>query len=152
MSRLPQRFPPALARLVARLPQTPPALALSMALNLALDRMLPRAALQALEGRCVRLQVNDLGVQIAVRYVEGRFHAVGGSGAADVCISADASAFALLALRREDPDTMVFKRKLVVEGDTDAGLALKNALDAVEWPQFVKTLTDSGIGKFFQRT
>jgi hypothetical protein len=35
-----------------------------------------------------------------------------------------------LALRREDPDTLFFTRRLVLEGDTELGLALKNALDA----------------------
>lgn len=39
--------------------------------------------------------------------------------------------FLALALRREDPDSLFFTRRLVVEGDTETGLALKNALDAL---------------------
>ena len=38
-----------------------------------------------------------------------------------------------LALRREDPDTLFFKRRLVMTGDTDLGLVVKNALDAIDW-------------------
>ena len=36
-------------------------------------------------------------------------------------------------LRLEDPDTLFFSRRLVIEGDTELGLALKNALDAASW-------------------
>lgn len=39
--------------------------------------------------------------------------------------------YAALALRREDPDTLFFTRRLVIEGDTALGLELKNALDAL---------------------
>jgi len=42
------------------------------------------------------------------------------------------SGFLALALRREDPDTLFFSRRLVLEGDTELGLALKNALDALD--------------------
>ena len=37
------------------------------------------------------------------------------------------------ALRREDPDTLFFTRRLVLEGDTALGLEIKNALDALGW-------------------
>ena len=36
-----------------------------------------------------------------------------------------------LALRREDPDSLFFSRRLVVEGDTALGLVVKNALDSL---------------------
>ncbi len=44
--------------------------------------------------------------------------------------------FHLLASRREDADTLFFARRLVMEGDTDLGLIVKNTLDAVDWPRF----------------
>jgi len=37
------------------------------------------------------------------------------------------------ALRREDPDTLFFTRRLVLEGDTALGLEIKNTLDALGW-------------------
>ena len=43
-----------------------------------------------------------------------------------------AADFARLALRLEDPDTLFFNRRLLIEGDTDLGLTVKNMLDAVE--------------------
>jgi predicted lipid carrier protein YhbT len=43
----------------------------------------------------------------------------------------DNGADVALALRREDPDTLFFSRRLVLEGDTELGLVVKNALDAM---------------------
>ena len=52
----------------------------------------------------------------------------------DLAISANAQDFVLLAQRRQDPDTLFFNRRLVMEGDTELGLVVKNALDAIELP------------------
>ena len=53
---------------------------------------------------------------------------------ADLTISAGAYDFLQLAQRREDPDTLFFSRRLSMEGDTELGLVVKNALDALEMP------------------
>lgn len=53
-----------------------------------------------------------------------------GNARPDVTISATANDFLALALRREDPDTLFFSRRLAIEGDTEIGLLLKNTLDA----------------------
>lgn len=41
--------------------------------------------------------------------------------AVDVCIRGTWRDFLLLASRQEDPDTLFFRRRLVIEGDTDFG-------------------------------
>lgn len=129
------RFPAPLAAVVARLPTLPPSLALAAGLNLALGRILPRDALEPLLGRRVRLKVRDAGLAAQVRYEGGRFWPEAVIGEADVIVSATARDFALLAARKEDPDTLFFSRRLLLEGDTDLGLVVKNTLDAVDWPQ-----------------
>lgn len=53
---------------------------------------------------------------------------------ADLTLSATAHDFLLLAQRRQDPDTLFFSRRLSMEGDTELGLVVKNALDAIELP------------------
>jgi len=53
-------------------------------------------------------------------------------GASDVCIRGDLKSFVLLAAQKEDPDTLFFQRDLVIEGDTDLGLEVKNLLDSLE--------------------
>jgi len=51
----------------------------------------------------------------------------------DVRISGKLADFWLLASRKEDPDTLFFSRALTIEGETEAGLYLKNLLDALEF-------------------
>ena len=40
--------------------------------------------------------------------------------------------FMSMASRQVDPDTLVFQRRLVMEGDTELGLGLKNYLDGMD--------------------
>jgi predicted lipid carrier protein YhbT len=57
-----------------------------------------------------------------------------GLGAPDVTMRASLADYLALALRREDPDTLFFTRRLVLEGDTALALEIKNALDALGRP------------------
>jgi predicted lipid carrier protein YhbT len=76
-------------------------------------------------------------VGVAVRVRPGRFEPVVPDRPVDVTFTACAADYLLLATRRVDPDTMFFDRRLLIEGDTDAGLRLKNLLDAVELPRWL---------------
>jgi O2-independent ubiquinone biosynthesis accessory factor UbiT len=115
-----------------RLPELPPALALCAALNVALrGRLLSRCALEPAVGKRVRIELDAprLGVTVSLR----RNYFLPARGRPDVTIRAAPRDYLSLALRREDPDTLFFTRRLVMEGDTDLGLVVKNALDAVDW-------------------
>lgn len=46
----------------------------------------------------------------------------------DVRIAASIDDFVLLANQQADPDTLFFQRRLVIEGDTELGLAMKNLI------------------------
>ncbi len=114
------------------LPEAPPALALCAALNVALrSGLLSRSALEPLQGRVLRLEAAGFGVGVSVTLVEGAFRPA--SRRPDVVIRAKPRDYLALALRREDPDTLFFTRRLAIEGDTELGLVVKNALDAVDW-------------------
>ena len=57
----------------------------------------------------------------------------------DLRISASTRDFIALALRQEDPDALFFDRRLLMEGDTDLGLVVKNTVTAAatlsrSWP------------------
>ena len=118
-----------------RLPQLPPTLGLTTALNLALDRILPRATLEPLTGKLVCLRVTDGGLTLLFTLTEKGFRPAVSSSKPDLMISATTRDFIALALREEDPDTLFFSRRLLMEGDTDLGLLVKNTLDAVDWPR-----------------
>ena len=133
--RLPDfTLPDRLFRLGARLPHLPPTLALITALNLALDRLLPREPLSPLAGKRLALRITDAGLTLRFKLDGPRFVPVFDGLAADLTISARARDFIALALREEDPDTLFFSRRLVMEGDTELGLLVKNTLDAIELP------------------
>ena len=43
--------------------------------------------------------------------------------------------YAALAAREADPDTLFFNRRLVVEGETELALWVKNTLDTIDIPR-----------------
>lgn len=53
-------------------------------------------------------------------------------GVADASIRGTIKSFLQLAARSEDPDTLFFQRELIIEGDTELGLQVKNLLDRLE--------------------
>jgi predicted lipid carrier protein YhbT len=133
--KLPQFVIPApLGRLVGRLPQLPPTLALVGALNVALDRILPRDRIEPLTGKRLTIVVTDAGLNLRFTLGAHGFLPSLDRGKPDLRISATARDFLALALREEDPDTLFFGRRLLMEGDTDLGLLVKNTLDAIELP------------------
>jgi predicted lipid carrier protein YhbT len=135
-ARIPQfTLPRFVGAVHERLPQLPPTLGLTTALNLALDRILPRDTLTPLAGKLVCLRVTDGGLTLLFTLSEKGFRPAVSSSKPDLMISATTRDFIALALREEDPDTLFFSRRLVMEGDTDLGLLVKNTLDAVDWPR-----------------
>ena len=64
--------------------------------------------------------------------------AVPDGGPVTLRVAADAASFLRLARGEDDADRLFFERALVMEGDTEYGLILKNTLDAigplVDWP------------------
>jgi predicted lipid carrier protein YhbT len=134
--KLPDFTLPALfARLGPRLPQLPPTLALVTALNAALDRLLPKEPLEPLLGRRVTIRVLDAGMTLRFAYGERGFRPSFDAAPADVTMSARARDFLALLLREEDPDTLFFSRRLLMEGDTELGLLVKNTLDGIDLPR-----------------
>ena len=126
-------LPRPLAQLASRLPQQPPTQLLVLALNLALGPVLDRENLAPLQGRHLRLRVLDAGLTLDFSLGPERFQRHPGHATPDLCFSANTRDFIALALREEDADTLFFDRRLLLEGDTELGLLVKNTLDAIDW-------------------
>jgi len=126
-------LPAPFARIGARLPALPPTLALTTLLNLAPRQLLPRDVLAPLTGKRVELRVRDAGLVIGFTLDPWGFRPAPPGGAADLALTASARDFLALALREEDPDTLFFSRRLLMEGDTELGLLVKNTLDGADW-------------------
>ena len=129
-------LPPPLGQLLGRLPRYPGAWMFSRWLNLALAPQLPGDVKAALEGRLLRLGVRDAGLQFDFAWHgrRQRFEPGRAADRPDLLIAASLHDLWLLAMRREDPDTLFFSRRLVLEGDTELALLFKNTLDAIEGP------------------
>jgi predicted lipid carrier protein YhbT len=128
-------LPRPLLQLAARLPAwplaTPASRAFAAAANLAAWPSLRELDWTQIYGRRFCVQIKDLGLKLHFSLHASGFRAERGA-TSDVTFSATAADFARLALRLEDPDTLFFNRRLLIEGDTDLGLGVKNMLDAVE--------------------
>ncbi|MBK5073575.1 SCP2 domain-containing protein [Budviciaceae bacterium CWB-B4] len=87
--------------------------------------------LDFLEQRWLKVEVRDLGLRWFVTVREGVL-LVSDNQQEDVSFSGDANDLILIAARKQDPDTLFFQRRLVIEGDTELGLYVKNLMDAIE--------------------
>ena len=100
---------------------------------------LAEGELEFLEGRWLSIHVRDIGLLWYTSVINGRL-VVSPEAEADVSFSADASDLLMIAARKQDPDTLFFQRRLVIEGDTELGLYVKNLMDAIELEQMPKAL------------
>lgn len=131
--KIPQfTLPPPFAALVRPLPRWPLAAALAAALDAGVGRVVSAEAIAPLEGRCIRLTVRDLALDVTVACRGARFRPAPADAVPDVAIAATLRDYAALALRAEDPDTLFFARRLSVTGDTELGLVVKNLLDGID--------------------
>lgn len=131
-------LPRPVAALFSRLPQWPHSAALAAALNIAVrSGVLPADELGPLEQCLLRVRVLDAGVVATVAWDGRRFAPRGNGDEAALAFSAPASAYLQMLTRQEDPDTLFFHRRLLIEGDTELGLFAKNLLDRVEVPAWL---------------
>lgn len=131
------RIPDPVARVLGRLPHYPGSVLFVTGLNLVLARHLHPDTLHRLEGRSLRIHVADAGLRFDYTWRDGAFRAARHDVAEpDLTFRADAWDFHCLLQRREDPDTLFFSRRLVIEGDTELGLMVKNTLDSIDMAVF----------------
>lgn len=117
--------------LLQRLPMQPPALALAAALNRWLEPRLPAHVRETLANRCVQIDVTDLGLTLRLQRGPRGFTLAGAHMPVALRIAADAPTFWRLLRGSDDADRLFFERALMMEGDTEMGLVLKNTLDAI---------------------
>ena len=112
---------------------------LEQVLSWQLRQALADGELEFLDGRWLSINVRDIGLRWYTS-VENDKLIVSQDADADVSFSADASDLLMIAARKQDPDTLFFQRRLVIEGDTELGLHVKNLMDAIELEQMPKPL------------
>lgn len=132
---------PAMLRELARRLPPPPLSAvpfpvqkaiLERALGMAFRAPLARGQLAFLQGRRLRVTVTDFGLCWDITCEPAGLCVRRPGVRADVELRARLHAFALLATRQADPDTLFFQRRLSIAGDTELGLECKNLMDSLE--------------------
>ena len=126
--------PRPIGRLLAALPQYPHSVAASIGLTLLLRDLFPASDAERVLGKVICLDVRDAGMRVKLRVDPHGYTPCSDRTEPHVTITAGSREFLLLALRKEDPDTLFFDRRLCIEGDTELGLLVKNALDRVSPP------------------
>jgi predicted lipid carrier protein YhbT len=89
-----------------------------------------KARLAAIEGLTFLLDVTDIQKRYPFHVQKGKLCIVWGEGKKpDVTLRGDFESLWGLLRRRADADSLFFSRKLVVEGDVQASIFLKNILE-----------------------
>lgn len=98
-----------------------------------------------LHNKSIKIKITDSDTIFYIGFKHRRFELFSHSKA-DVCFSGKLEAFIYLAARQEDPDTLFFQRRLMIEGDTELGLELKNILDSLDYDILPDVLQSSMKG------
>lgn len=100
-------------------------------LNHALKALLEEGELDFLKDRSCAIQVRDTRLRSVITNQRNKLVFLPASTPAEVTISSSSDGFLNLVTQNVDPDTLFFRRELLIEGDVELGLYLKNMLDAL---------------------
>lgn len=129
---------PALVRLSTHLlPAVLRQQALSAGLNAAFRQPVQRGELDFMRGRCARIRVSDIDLDFSVTLLGQRLFVSMNPIAPDVTFRAELRDLLSVVAGQTDPDTLFFRRRLAIEGNTELGLALKNFLDSQDPEQLI---------------
>ncbi|AZS50364.1 Sterol-binding domain protein [Entomomonas moraniae] len=138
------KIPSFVKQVTKRLPRKPVQYGLVIALNQLLRKEVLPADMTLLAGKQFEIVIDDLGLVINFTANEQKFIVSHYQGEPDLRFIAEMIDFSKMILRKEDPDTLFFNRKLQIEGDTELGLIVKNLLDSIDWSTvpFMKSIVD----------
>jgi predicted lipid carrier protein YhbT len=124
---------PSIARKpLAWIPLPIKAKAITGAMNAMFVKLLEAGELEFLAERVMNVIVSDAELRFSVRLDQNKLRAGVEAPEADLTIEGTVYTFLLLATRKEDADTLFFRRQLKTSGDTELGLYVKNFLDGLE--------------------
>ena len=125
-------LPSIASRPLAWVPIAIKAKAITSAMNTMFAAPLAAGELGFLAQSVININVSDAELRFSVRLEGDKFCAGKEVPKADLTIEGTVYTFLLLATRKEDADTLFFRRQLKTSGDTELGLYVKNFLDGLE--------------------
>jgi len=96
-----------------------------------------------LQDKWLQISILDMGLAFYLSFDKDKLIMANAISQPDVSFSGGSKEFILLASRSEDPDTLFFQRRLVIEGDTELGLYIKNSIDGIDfdnWPDWLNKI------------
>ena len=123
--------PKRLAPLVRLIPPAVSRRLLERAMSRVLAAPLAGGDLDFMAGRRLGIQVSDLALEWVIVSRDGRL--VVCDEPAEASVRGTVTDLLLLASRLEDADTLFFQRRLVLTGDTELGLTVRNLLERLPW-------------------
>ena len=129
-------LPPLLAAPLGLVPVPVHSSVLAFALNHLFARPLRDGELDFLVNRAITIKVYDAQLTFCLTLVGGQLAAASES-VADLIVGGALYDLLLLATGREDPDTLFFQRRLLLDGDTELGLYVKNFLNSQDPQEFL---------------
>lgn len=113
-------------------PKGPQILLANHLLNRLFSEQIEDGDMDFMKGKSLQIYVRDLDMSWCISFDGIQASAQPGAIDSDVRISAGVAEYLKLLSRAEDPDTLFFQRKLVIEGDTELALTVKNMLDGFD--------------------
>ena len=144
-----RKIPLLLARNAARIPFGVQKSLLLKVMEQAFQEPLEDGDFEFLEGKWMKVEITDIGMTWFFSYSEEGGLIVSNYELENASIRGNLKEFMLLASRSEDPDTLFFQRRLMIEGDTEVGLEVKNLMDGVDHdslPPLLKLIITKGAG------
>lgn len=93
-----------------------------------------------LDHKWLKVSITDLELSWFISYRDQALVVEATPQLQDVSFSGCLNDLVLIVGRKEDPDTLFFQRRLIIEGDTELGLEVKNLMDSVDLTLLPKPL------------
>lgn len=104
---------------------------LEQAMQSVLATPIKTGLLQFMQGRRLGIEVCDLNLRWVIELSDCRLHVV--EAEPEASVRGSVTDLLLLASRLEDADTLFFQRRLMLTGDTELGLTVRNVLERLPW-------------------
>jgi len=101
-------------------------------LNRVLAEQIRQGELDFLSRKRITVKINDANIYYYISLLDGQLISNIAGDRYDLIIQASLYDYLSLIARKEDPDTLVFQRRLIMQGETELGLELKNFLDSLD--------------------
>lgn len=126
------RFPASLALPLKVIPSFVHNKILVTALNRIFHNDIKEGELDFLQDKLVEITIEDTGMRFRFTFDQDKLIAGNQHDEPDLLLNGTMYHYLLLASRREDTDTLFFSRRLMMQGDTELGLYVKNFLDGLD--------------------